>query len=112
MSVALFAIEQNPIVEGELLCNPWKFQNIHGKLLTLITSLIFLKVALMVTHPFFIMVCDLTKMAHFVSCHKYITAEESDNLFIDYCYCFHGFPRVIVSDRNPKFVGKFWQTFT
>jgi hypothetical protein len=59
----------------------------------------------------FIMVRHLTKMAHFVPCHKEITAEESANLFIDHCYRLHGVPRVIVSDRDPKFVGKFWQTF-
>jgi hypothetical protein len=59
----------------------------------------------------FIMVCHLTKMAHFVPCHKEITAEESAVLFIDNCYKLHGVPRVIVSDRDPKFVGKFWQSF-
>ena len=31
--------------------------------------------------------------------------------FVDHCYRLHGVPRVIVSDRDPKFVGKFWQTF-
>ena len=59
----------------------------------------------------FIMVCHLTKMAHFVPCHKDITAEESSELFIDNCYRLHGVPKVIVSDRDPKFVGKFWQSF-
>ena len=54
-----------------------------------------------------IMICQLYKMAHFVPCHKEITAEESANLFIDYCYRLHGVPRVIVSDKDPKFVGKF-----
>ncbi len=59
----------------------------------------------------FIMVCHLTKMAHFVPCHKEITTQESVDLFINHCYRLHGFPKVIVSDRDPKFVGKFWQTF-
>ena len=59
----------------------------------------------------FIMVCQLTKMAHFVPCHKDITAEESSDLFIDHCYRLHGVPRVVVSNRDPRFVGKFWQTF-
>ena len=54
----------------------------------------------------FIMFCHLTKITHFVPCHKDITAEESSNLFIDHCYRLHGVPRVIVSDRDPKFVGK------
>ena len=59
----------------------------------------------------FIMVCHLAKMAHFVPCHKEITAEESAYLFIDHCHRLHGVLRVIVSDRDPKFVEKFWQTF-
>ena len=58
-----------------------------------------------------IMACYLTKMAHFVPCHKEITSEESTYLFIDHCYRLHGVPRVIVSDRDPKFVGNLWQTF-
>ena len=58
-----------------------------------------------------ILVCHLTKMAHFIPCHKEITAEETADLFIDYCYRLHGVPKVIVSDRDPRFVGKFWQSF-
>jgi hypothetical protein len=46
-------------------------------------------------------------MAHFVPCHKEITAKDSTYLFINNCYRLHGFPKVIVSDRDPKFVGKF-----
>ncbi len=59
----------------------------------------------------FIMVCHLTNMAHFVPCHKEITAEESTDLFINNCYRLHRVPKVIVSDRDPKFVGKFRQSF-
>ncbi len=61
----------------------------------------------MVIHLFFIMVCHLIKMAHFVPCHKEITAEESEDIFISKCYWLHGVPKVIVSDKDPKFVGKF-----
>ncbi len=59
----------------------------------------------------FTRVCHLTKMAHFVPRHKEITTEESADLLINNCYRLHGVPKVIVSDRDPKFVGKFWQTF-
>ena len=51
-------------------------------------------------------------MAHLIPCHKEITAEESNELFIDNCYRLHGVPKVIVSDRDPKFVKKLWQSFT
>ena len=58
----------------------------------------------------FIMVCHLTKMAHFVPCHKEIIVEKSTDSFISNCDRLHGVPKVIVSDRDPKFVGKFWQS--
>ena len=50
-------------------------------------------------------------MAHFVPCHKEITTKDTANLFIDNCYKLHGVPKVIVSDRDPRFVGKIWQSF-
>jgi hypothetical protein len=50
-------------------------------------------------------------MAHFVPCHKEITSEFSTDLFISNCYRLHGAPKGIVSDRDPKFVGKFCQRF-
>ena len=49
-------------------------------------------------------------MAYIVPCHKKITVEESTYLFISYCYRLHGVPNVIVSDRDPYFVGKCWQS--
>jgi hypothetical protein len=59
-----------------------------------------------------IRVCHLTKMVHFVPCHKEITvAKETDELFIDNIYKLHGVPKVIVYDKDPRFVGKFWQSF-
>ena len=93
-----------PDRSGELLCRPWEFLNILGKLLELITSLFSLKVVRMVTQLFFIMACHLTKMDHCIPCHKEITVEESSDLFINFFYRLHGAPNVIVSDRDPKFV--------
>ena len=50
-------------------------------------------------------------MAHFVLYYKEITREETTDLFIDICHKLHGVPKVIVSDRDPSFVGKLWQSF-
>jgi transposase InsO family protein len=50
-------------------------------------------------------------MGHFVPCHKEITEEESAILCISNCYRLHDVPKIIVSDRDPKVVGKFWQSF-
>jgi len=57
-----------------------------------------------------ILVCHLTKMSHFMPCHKEITVEETFNLFIDKCCNLHGIPKVVVSDMDPRIVGKFWQS--
>jgi len=48
-----------------------------------------------------IMVCHLTKMAHFVPCHKEITTNKLADLFVNHCYRLHGVPKAIVSDRDP-----------
>jgi hypothetical protein len=58
-----------------------------------------------------IMVCHLTKMEHFVPCHKEITAEKSSELFIDNCYRLHAVPKVIVFDIDSNYFGKCWQSF-
>jgi hypothetical protein len=50
-------------------------------------------------------------MAHFVLGHKEIIAKELAHLCISNCYQLHRVPKVILSDRDPKFVGKFWQNF-
>ena len=42
---------------------------------------------------FFIMVCHLTKMAHFVPCHKEVIAEESAYLFISNVIDYMVFPK-------------------
>ncbi len=66
----------------------------------------------MVTQLFIIVVCRLTKMAHFVPCHKEITIEESTDIFTSNFYRLHGVPtKVILFDKDPKFVGKLWHSF-
>jgi transposase InsO family protein len=49
-------------------------------------------------------------MAHFLPCTETVTAEETISLFLHGVYRLHGLPRVMVSDRDPKFVSGFWQT--
>ena len=80
----------NPIEEVELLCNPWKFLNTLGNFSEFITSRTFLKVVYMFTQVILLwFVTLLSKMAHFVPCHKEITAEESTYLFISIFYRLH-----------------------
>jgi transposase InsO family protein len=49
-------------------------------------------------------------MAHFLPCTKTVTAEEIATLFLQGVYRLHGLPRVLISDRDSKFVSAFWQT--
>ena len=51
-------------------------------------------------------------MAHFVPYHEKIIVVETAGLFIDNFYKLHGVPKIIVSDKDPRIVGKFWQSFT
>jgi hypothetical protein len=57
-----------------------------------------------------IVVDHLTRMAHFLPCTESITAEKTATLFLQGVYHLHGLPRVLISDRDPKFVSGLWQT--
>ena len=57
-----------------------------------------------------IIVCHLTKIAHFVPCHKEITIDETIDLLIDNCYKLHDVPKVNLFYKDPRFVGEFWQS--
>jgi hypothetical protein len=54
-----------------------------------------------------IVVDHLTRMAHFMPCAKTVTAEETTTLFLQGVYRLHGLPRVLINDRDPKFVNGF-----
>ena len=50
----------------------------------------------------------LTKITHMVPCTKEITTSQYARLFVDNVFRLHGMPQVIISDRDPRFVSKFW----
>ena len=50
-------------------------------------------------------------MTHFIPCHKEYTSDKTADRFIDHCYKLHGVPKGIVSDKDPGFIVKIWQTF-
>ncbi|KAJ9529315.1 hypothetical protein QJQ45_007999 [Haematococcus lacustris] len=56
-----------------------------------------------------VFVDKLTKMIHAVPTTTSITAPALARLFFDNIFRLHGLPKVIVSDRDPRFTSAFWQ---
>ena len=54
----------------------------------------------------------LTKRAHFIPGKPTDTAEDFAKVFLREIYRLHGIPDSIVSDRDSKFISKFWKAFT
>ncbi|KAM9978266.1 hypothetical protein ACTFIY_011995 [Dictyostelium cf. discoideum] len=55
-----------------------------------------------------VIVCRLSKMVHIVPCHKTIDAEHTAQLLLNHVLRLHGYPRTIVSDRDPRFLSDIW----
>ena len=57
-----------------------------------------------------LMVVDrATKMVHLVAVNQTITAVETAHVYWNFVGKLHGIPHSVVSDRDPRFVSKFWQ---
>lgn len=57
-----------------------------------------------------VVVCRLSKMAHFIPASGNDTAEVTARRLVNNVIRLHGLPTSIVSDRDPKLVSKFWQS--
>ncbi|KAM9954689.1 hypothetical protein ACTFIW_003289 [Dictyostelium discoideum] len=55
-----------------------------------------------------VIVCRLSKMVHKVPCHKTIDAQHTAQLLLNHVFRLHGYPRTIVSDRDPRFLSDIW----
>jgi hypothetical protein len=58
-----------------------------------------------------VIVDRLTKYAHFMRVRKTDSAKQIAEVFCKNIYKLHGFPKVIVSDRDAKFKGNVWREF-
>jgi hypothetical protein len=56
-----------------------------------------------------VVVCRLTKMAHFIPCMSTDTASDFARLFEKNIHRLHGLPKDIVSDRGTLFTSAFWR---
>ena len=48
-------------------------------------------------------------MFHFSGTSKEVTTMEYAQIFVDTVFRLHGLPKVIISDWDPRFTGKFWR---
>ena len=58
----------------------------------------------------FVVVDRLSKMIHCIPTQTTVDAPGLAKLFFDNVFKHHGLPSVIVSDRDPRFTGLFWQS--
>ena len=59
-----------------------------------------------------VVVDRLTKYAHLIGVKRTDSAKETAEAFCKNIYKLHGFPKIIVSDRDAKFKGNVWREFS
>ncbi|POM59237.1 Pol protein [Phytophthora palmivora] len=57
-----------------------------------------------------VFVCRLSKIYHLAPVRDKVTGKQAAQLFLDSVFRYHGLPETIVSDRDPRFTGAFWDT--
>jgi hypothetical protein len=55
------------------------------------------------------MTCRLSNWLQVALCKEEVSAEQSAQLFFDSWVVHYGLPAIIVSDRDPRFTGRFWR---
>ena len=57
-----------------------------------------------------VVVDKISKEAHFIPVKTTYKATNIVDIFMKQIFCLHGIPKVIISDRDPKFTGNFWNS--
>ena len=52
---------------------------------------------------------QFSKQYHFILVIETIKSQHMANLFMAHIFKYHGFPKSIVSDRDPRMTSLFWQ---
>ncbi|POM79373.1 Putative retroelement [Phytophthora palmivora] len=55
-----------------------------------------------------VFVCRLSKMVHLAPVRDKVTGKQAAQLFLNSVFRYHGLPETIVSDRDSRFTGAFW----
>ena len=58
----------------------------------------------------YVVIDRFSKMGHFIACKRTNDSTNIANIFFSKIIKLHGFPLIIMSDRDTKFVGHFWRT--
>ena len=56
-----------------------------------------------------VVVDKLTKESYFIPVKSTYKADSIANIFMKEIFRLHGFPKAIISDKDPKFTSKFWK---
>jgi transposase InsO family protein len=56
-----------------------------------------------------VFVDKLSKMVHYAACKTTVSAPELAKIFFRQVARYHGLPKAIISDRDPRFTSKFWR---
>lgn len=56
-----------------------------------------------------VVVCKFSRMVHFIPTTTNVDAAHVATLIVDHVIRLHGVPEAIISDRDPRFTGKFWR---
>ena len=56
-----------------------------------------------------VVVDKLSKASHFIPIKTTYKDANFSNIFLKQIFQLHGIPKVIISDRDPKFMGNFWK---
>ena len=57
-----------------------------------------------------VVVCTLTKMVHFLACTEQMTGQETAALYVREVFRLHGWPEVLITDRDTRFTSEFFRS--